>query len=199
MMPPPISNACDCVLQLNITIAHVPGEINTAAQFLSRLDNDSNGKPIPKIREDVPTQPIEVNTHSTGIAQEDQLFLQADDVLMPSEEQLLQRKQDKRQAINTEPPVITVSHCYIKDIYTNTLTHSMEPFSKIPRILIEQNADPVFFNFKRRMLRSPFDEQILATNPRCNYYSRNEKRIIFKDDILNRQNSNDVGDVSQCN
>ena len=115
---------------------------------------------------------------------------------MPSEEQLWQCKEDNRHAVNTKPPVITVSHCYIKDNYTNILIHSMEPFNISSRILIDQNADPVLLNFKGQMLRLPFDNEILGTIPRCNHYSRNKKHIVMKDDILYRQKYNDVGGVS---
>ena len=37
MIPPPLWNACDFVLQFNFTIAHIPGKMNTAADFISRL------------------------------------------------------------------------------------------------------------------------------------------------------------------
>ena len=40
MIPPPLWNACDFVLQFNFTIAHIPGKLNTAADFLSRSEND---------------------------------------------------------------------------------------------------------------------------------------------------------------
>ena len=37
MIPPALWNACDYVMQFNFLIAHVPGKMNTAANFLSRL------------------------------------------------------------------------------------------------------------------------------------------------------------------
>ena len=49
--------------------------MNTAADFLSRLEIDPNEKIILKIREDIPTKPIEVNIESTGIAQEATVFI----------------------------------------------------------------------------------------------------------------------------
>ena len=44
MIPPPLWNACDFVLQFDFTIAHIPGKMNTAADFLSRLEMDPNEK-----------------------------------------------------------------------------------------------------------------------------------------------------------
>ena len=73
----------------------------------------------------------------------------------------------------------------------------MEPLNKIPRILIEQDSDPVSFNFKTQMLGLHSDEQILKTNPRDTHYCRNKKRILIKDDIYYRQNYKDIGDSSQ--
>ena len=42
MIPPPLWNTCDFVLQPNFTIAHTPGKMNTAADFLSRLEINPN-------------------------------------------------------------------------------------------------------------------------------------------------------------
>ena len=44
MIPPPLWNACDFVLQFNFSIVHTPGKMNTAADFLSRLKMDPNQK-----------------------------------------------------------------------------------------------------------------------------------------------------------
>ena len=37
-IPPAVWNACDYVLQYNFKIAHIAGSVNTAADFLSRLE-----------------------------------------------------------------------------------------------------------------------------------------------------------------
>ena len=68
--------------------------------------------------------------------------------------------------------------------------------TKPSRILIEQDSDPTLLNFKRKILGLPFDEQILLNDARYMHYSRNKKRIIIKDDILYRQDYNDIGEVS---
>ena len=46
------------------------------------------------------------------------------------------------------------------------------------------------------MLGLPFYEQIFLNDARYMHYSRNKKRIIIKDDILYRQNYNDIGEVN---
>ena len=44
--PPRFWKACDFVLQFNFTVAHILGKMNTAADFLSRLEKDPNEKII---------------------------------------------------------------------------------------------------------------------------------------------------------
>ena len=44
MISPPLWNACNFLLQFNFTIAHIHGKMNTAADFLSRLEMDPRGK-----------------------------------------------------------------------------------------------------------------------------------------------------------
>ena len=111
MIPPPLWDACDFVLQFNFTIAHIPGKMNTPEDFLSRLEKDPNKKIILKNREDIPAKPIEVTIESTGIAQEEQVFHDPADQQDTTEKEVWTRKEDARSAIPNDPPVITVS-CY---------------------------------------------------------------------------------------
>ena len=60
IIPPSLWNACDYVIQFNFTIAHIPGINNTAADYLSRLEISPKEKLILRIREDIPTTPIEL-------------------------------------------------------------------------------------------------------------------------------------------
>ena len=55
---PSLWNACDYVLQFNFKIAHIGGSVNTAADFLSRLELKATEKIHLKISEDVQTTPI---------------------------------------------------------------------------------------------------------------------------------------------
>ena len=196
MIPPPLWNACDSVLQFNFTIAHIPGKINTAADFLSRLEMDPNEKIILKLREDIPAQPIEVNIESTGIAQKETVFFDPTDQQETTEKDLWKRKDEARNAIPNDPPVITVSCYYANDLHKDTSIVNIAQLTKPSLILIEQDSDPTLLNFRREMLGLPFDEQILLNDARYMHYSRNKKRIINKDDILYRQYYNDIGEIS---
>ena len=70
-IPLALWNACDYVLQFNFKIAHIAGSVNTAADFLSRLELRVTGKIRLKIREDIHSTPIEVTTSSSDIADEE--------------------------------------------------------------------------------------------------------------------------------
>ena len=78
-IPPALWNACDYVLQFNFKIAHIAGSVNTAADFLSRLELKVTEKIRLKIREDIHTTPVEVTTSSSDVADEEQIsFTHAD-------------------------------------------------------------------------------------------------------------------------
>ena len=53
MIPSSFWDACDFVLQFHFKIAHVPGKMNTAADFLSRLDINPKDELLLQIREDI--------------------------------------------------------------------------------------------------------------------------------------------------
>ena len=57
---PSLWNACEYVLQFKFKVAHIAGSINTAADFLSRLELKVTEMIHLKIRENVQTTPIEV-------------------------------------------------------------------------------------------------------------------------------------------
>ena len=195
MIPPPLWNACHFVLQFNFTIAHIPGKMNTEADFSSRLEMDPNEKIILKIREDIPTKAIEVNIESTGIAQEEQVFFNPADPQETTEKELWKCKEDVRNAITNDPPVITVSCYYANDLQKGTTIVNIAQLTKPSRILIELDSDPTLLNFTREMLGLPFDEQILLNDARYMHCSRNKKRIIIKNDILYRHYYNDIGEI----
>ena len=89
---PSLRNACDYVQQFNFKIAHIAGSVNTAADFLSRLELKVTEKVRVKIREDVQTTPIEVTTSSSDVADEEQFFFTQPDDQYETEEKILQKK-----------------------------------------------------------------------------------------------------------
>ena len=69
IIPPSLWNACDHVIQFNFTIAHIPGKNNTAADYLSRREISPKEKLILRIRDDIPTTPIDIHVQSAGVAE----------------------------------------------------------------------------------------------------------------------------------
>ena len=91
-IPPALWNACDYVLQFNFKKAHNAESVNTAAEFLSRLEFKVTEKICLKIRKDIQTTPIEVTTSSSDVADEEQFFFTHADDSNDTEEQTLERK-----------------------------------------------------------------------------------------------------------
>ena len=181
---------------INFTIAHIPGKMNTAADFLSRLEMDPNEKIVLYVREDFPTKPIDVNIESTGIAQEEPVFFDTTDQQNTTEKEPWKRKEEARNSIPNDPPVITVAWYYANDLHKDTKLVNIAQLTKPSRILIEQDSDPTILIFKRELLRFSLDKPIFLNDARCMHYCRNKKRKITKEDILCRQYYNNLGEVS---
>ena len=139
--------------------------MNTAGYFLLRLETEPNEKSYPLLQKDIPTQPIKMKIESIAIAQEDQNFFHAGDADLPSNEPFWQRKLEKRNNVQTDSSVITVSHCDKNGKYTDTLMLNRKPFNAVPCIIIDQDAMSVLLYFRRQLFGLLFDENILATNP----------------------------------
>ena len=138
---------------------------------------------------------IEVNIESTGIAQGEPVFFDTTDQRETTEKELQKPKEETRNAIPNDPPVVTMSCYYAIDLHKDTTILNIALLIKPSRILREQDSIPTLLNFKRILLGPPFYEQILKNDPRYMHHSRDKKRNIIKHDILCRQNYNDLGEV----
>ena len=152
-IPPALWNACDYVLQFNFKIAHIAGSVNTAADFLSRLELKVTEKIRLKIREDIQTTPIEVTTSSSDVADEEQIFFTSANDAKESEEQTLERKEQSRQnakqwAANEELLALKTSVKEFTKIDGNTTSYSMNGIKATARIRVEQDVDLVLKNLK---------------------------------------------------
>ena len=157
-MPPPLCNACDYVLHFNFKIAHIAGSVNTAANFLSRLELKVTEKIRLKIREDIQTTPIEVTTSSSDVADEEQFFFTHADDTNESEEQTFERKEQSRQnakqwAANEESPALRTSVKEFTKIDGNTVSYSINGIKENARIRVEQDVDLVLKNMNLKVFR----------------------------------------------
>ena len=199
-IPPALWNACDYVLQFNFKIAHIAGSVNTAADFLSRLELKVTGKICLKIREDIQTTPIEVTTSSSDVADEEHIFFTHADDAKESEEQTLERKQQsgqnaKQWAANEELPALKTSVKEFTKIDGNTTSYSMNSIKATARIRVEHDVDLVLKNLKLKILGQPFDEVLIMADSRYKHYKTNEDRIIPKDGLLYRKYFGETGSV----
>ena len=191
-IPPSLWNACDYVLQFNFKIAHIPHLVNTAADFLSRLELKVTEKIHLKFREVVQTTPIEVSTSSSDVADEEQLFFTQTDGQDETDEQTLQRKEQSQKrvaesVVNQEPSSMKPSIKEFTKVDGNTTSYSINGIKASVRIRVEQYADLVLKNRKLKILDQPHDDMLLATDRRFEHYKANEDRIILKDGLLFRK------------
>ena len=73
-----------------------------------------------KTRQNIPSKRIEVNNESTGIAQREPVFFDTTYQHKTSEKELRKRKEEIRNAIPNDPPVMTVSCSYKNDLHKVT-------------------------------------------------------------------------------
>ena len=199
-IPPALWNAFDYVLQFNFKIAHIAGSVNTAADFLPRLEPKVAEKIRLKIREDIQTTPIEVTTSSSDVADKEQFFLTHVDDTNESEEQTLERKERSRQnakqwVANEESPVLKTSVREFTKIDGNTTSYSMNGIKANARLRVEQDVDFVLKDMKLKVLGQPHDEVLMMTDSRYKNYKANEDCIILKDGLLFRKYFGETGSV----
>ena len=199
-IPPSLWNACDYVLQLNFKISHIAGSVNTAADFLSRLELKVREKIHLKIREDVQTTHIEVSTSSSDVADEEQFFFTQPDTQDETEEQTLQQKKQSQEkaaeyVVNQELSSMKPSIKEFTKIDGIITSYSINATKASARIRVEQDTDLVLKNLKLKILGQPHDDVILATDRRYKNYKANEDRIIVKDGLLVGKYYGETGSV----
>ena len=188
------------MLQFNFKIAHIAGSVNTAADFLSRLELKVTEKICLKIREDIQITHIEVTTSSSDVADEEQVFFTHADDGHESEEQTLERKEQSRQnakqsAANEESTALKTSVKEFTKIDGNTTLYSMNGIKANARKRAEQDVDLVLKNMKLKISGQPYDEVLRVTDSRYKNYKANEDRIILKDGLLYRKYFGETGSV----
>ena len=200
-IPPTLWNACDYVLQFNFRIAHVAGSMNTAADFLSRLELKVTEKIRLKIREDIKTIPIEVHTSSSDVADEEQVFFTPqDNEEAETEEQTLDRKAEAknkalRQYVNQSGDSFKVSVKELIMVRSNKAAYAINAIKYEARIRAEQDADRTLKNMKLKLLGQKYDEVAIVNDPRHKHYKANESRIECNDGILVRKYYNETGHI----
>ena len=191
IVPPPLSNACDFVIQFNFSIAHIPRKNNTSADYLSRMEMDPTEKLVLKIRADVETQPIEVNVQSAGVSKEEQVFFTEED--NETEEQIWERKRQSKAGLKVEETVIqadAISENVVEEITTFT-----QKLRRTNQILLEQSKNPILLQLKAKLQNEEFSEEVLQQDIRYRHYLNNLDRIVLKDKIVTRKYYDETGQI----
>ena len=199
-IPPALWNACDYVLQFNFKIAHIAGSVNTAADFLSRLEFKVTEKIRLKNREDIHTTPTEVTTSFSDVADEEQFFFTHADDTNESEEQTLERREQSRQnarqwAANEESPALKTSVKEFTNVDASTTWYFINGIKANARIRVEQDVDLLLKNMKLKNLGQPYDEVLITTDSRYKNYKAKKDRIMLKDGLLIRKYFGETGSV----
>ena len=166
LIPPALWNACDYVLQYNFVIAHVVGSMNTAVDFLSRTEVNPVEKLEMSIGNDTQTRAIEVNIQSSGIVEEEQIYILPDDEFV--ENKLWEEKQNVRNQVQTETHndpennVTELQHFHEPTSGLNTCSEGH--FRDNARIRLDQNNDIALRILRANIEGNPFDENDLASD-----------------------------------
>ena len=200
-IPPSLRNACYYVLQFNFKIAHSAGPVDTAVDFLSRLELKVTEKIRLKIREDVQTTPTEVTTSSSDVADEEQFFFTQTDGGDETEEQILERQEQSRKkatewVAREEKSSMKPNIKEFTRIDGCTTSYSIHGIKANARIRVEQDVDLALKNLKLKILGQPYDEVLLTTDKRFRLYKVNKDRIILKDGLLFRQYYGETGNIN---
>ena len=159
------------MLQFNPKRAHIAGSVNTAADFLSRLELKVTEKIHLKIRGDVQTTPIVVTTSSSHAAHEEHFFFTQADGHNETEEQILQRKEQSQKKAaewvpNQKRSSMMPSIKEFTKIDGNATSYSNHGIKGIVRIRVEHDANLVLKNLKLKILGQPHDDLLLTTDRR---------------------------------
>ena len=190
IIPPTLWNACDCVIQFNFTIAHIPGKNNTGADYLSRLEISPKEKRIFTKRKDIPTTPIELHVQSAGVAEEEQIFYTEDDD--ETEEHFLQRKKKTRDHPTNQLMDISFEK------FSTQIFNTSQKVSYTNSIAVEQNNDVILQHLRSKILKENYSETILLQDTRYQHYCRQMGRLSVIDEIIIRQNFDETGTI-ECN
>ena len=138
-------NAWDYVLQFNFKIAHISSSVNTAADFVSRLELKATEKLCFKIHEFIQTTTFELTASSSDVTDEEQFLLRQADNKNESKKQSFQRKEQspkdaKQWLANEEPPWLRNSVKEISKIDGNPTINSMNGIKSNARLRLVEDV-----------------------------------------------------------
>ena len=157
---------------------------------MSRLEISPKEKLILKIREDIPTTPIELHVQSAGVSEEEQIFYTEDDD--ETEEQILQRKKTARTQPAHQLPDISFEKFTTHTSDYNKLSITQK-LTNIISIAVEQNNDVILQHLRLKIMKENYSETILMQDHRYQHYCRQMDRLSVTDEIITRQYFDETG------
>ena len=147
---------------------------------------------ILRIREDIPTTPIELHVQSAGVSEEEQIFYTEDDD--ETEEQILQRKKAARDHPTNQLPDISFEKFATHKSDNYKLT-TLQKLTYPNSIAVEQNNDVILQQLRLKILKENYCETILLQNNRYQHYCRQMDRLSVMDEIITRQYFDETGSI----
>ena len=133
---------------------------------------------ILRIREDIPTTPIELHVQSASVSEEEQSFYTEDDD--ETEEQILQREKEAREhPANQLPDISFEKFTTHKSDYHKLST--LQKLSYTNSIAVEQNNDVILQQLRLKILKESYSETILLQDTRYQHYCRQMDRLSVSD------------------
>ena len=145
-----------------------------------------------RIREDIPTTPIELHVQSAGVSDEEQSFYTENDD--ETEEKFLQRKKEGRGHPTNQLPYIS----FEKFTTHKSVYHKFSTFQKLSytnSIAVEQKNDIISQQLRLKILKENYSETILVPENRYQHYCRQMDRQSVTDEIITRQYFDETGSI----
>ena len=172
--------------------------MNTAADFLSRMEVNPVEKLEIRLQNDIQLKAIEVNIQLSGIVEE-QIYILPEDELDGNK--LWEEKQNVRNQAQTETHNDPENNgTELQQFHKPTIglnTCSEGHFRDNASIRLEQNNDIVLRNLRSKIEGNPFDENDLASDYRYQHYLQNITRLEIKQAVLKRKHYTYTGTTSQ--
>ena len=149
-------------------------------------------KLILRIREDIPTTPLELHVQLAGVAEEEQIYYTDDDD--ETEEQTWQRKQLARENPSHQSPDISLEKFSIHRSNVQRLS-VCQKLTNINTVVIEQNNDVILQQLKLKLQKEEYSETILIQDIRYQHYLRQLDRLSIQNDIITRQYYDETGNI----
>ena len=164
-------SACEYVLQLNFKIAHIAGSVNTAADFLSRLELKARRRSVSRsgkkykqhlLKSQPPLQTLQMKNSFSSRKQMIKM--------KPTSRSYNKKKQFREKAaewvVNQEPSSMKPSIKEFTKIEGNTTSYSLHGIKASARIRVYQEADLILKNLELKILGQRYDDVLMATDRR---------------------------------